>query len=379
LYVIIVHCCAVNPFNYQGPLDASVLIDRRAELDTLQRAAADGIAVRLAAPRRFGKTTLLDAHVGAMRAAGHRAVRVDLSRVATVGDAAARLAAAFAALPDDPRRTVRRWAARLSVGAKLGPLSVAVAPRASRPAADEARTALLELLDVPRALHEADGGLTVVCFDEFQDLLVADDALDGLVRSVIQHHARAAAHVFAGSEPSLMRALFADRERPFYGQARPLDLPELPVAEAAADLAHLFAEHGLADAAGAAVDEVVAFTRGHPQRTILLAHHLFDVLDRDEDVDDPALTAVERALTETRDGHQATWDALARPERLVCIALADGQAPSGSRMADEHRIARSTLAAALDRLAAEEHHVRRDAGGRPYLLDPLFAEWLRRR
>ena len=370
----------MNPFNYQGPLDAAVLIDRRAELDALQRAAADGIAIRLAAPRRFGKTTLLDAHVGAMRAVGHRAVRVDLSRVATVGDAAARVAAAYAGLPDDPRRTraalerapERRRQARPADrrnGAAGG------APGRRRGAHGAARSCL----DVPRALHEADDGLTVVCFDEFQDLLLADDALDGLVRSVIQHHARAAAYVFAGSEPSLMRALFADRERPFYGQARPLDLPELPVAEAAGDVARVFAAHGLADVGAGAVDEVVAFTRGHPQRTILVAHHLFDVLDRGEDVDDPALTAVERALTETRDGHQATWDALGRAERLVCIALADGQAPSGSRMAEEHRIARSTLAAALDRLAAEEHQVRRDADGRPYLLDPLFAEWLRRR
>jgi uncharacterized protein len=45
----------------------------------------------------------------------------------------------------------------------------------------------------------------VVCLDEFQDLLVADDALDGLVRSVIPHHGQAAAYVFAGGQPSLMR------------------------------------------------------------------------------------------------------------------------------------------------------------------------------
>ena len=69
----------------------------------------------------------------------------------------------------------------------------------SRPVSDEARVALLELLDVPLRLYEAGGGLTVVCMDEFQDLLVADDALDGLVRSVIQHHGEAAAYVFAGS------------------------------------------------------------------------------------------------------------------------------------------------------------------------------------
>ena len=369
----------MNPFNYQSPIGPEQLIDRRSELDALQRAASDRTAIRLAAPRRYGKTTLLDAHVAAMRAAGHRAVRVDFSRVATIADAAARVAAAYAALPADPGRRIARWAARLGVAANLGPVQIEVAPRAGATSANDARSALLELLDVPLELGRADDGLTVVCLDEFQDLLIADDALDGLVRSVIQHHATTAAYVFAGSQPSLLRALFSDQERPFYGQARPLELPPLPPAEAAEDIARLLERDGLLKKAPTAVDELLAFTGGHPQRTMLLAHHHYDVLDRDEGSADPALTAIERALTESRDAHQALWDALPRVERIVCVALADGRAPTGTRVAEDHRLARSTLQAALDRLLADGRQVARDGAGTPRLLDPLLAEWLRRR
>ncbi len=74
-----------------------------------------------------------------------------------------------------------------------------------------------------------------------------------------------------------MRALFSERERPFYGQARPLELPPLPVHEAARDIEALLTADGL-ESAGA-VDEVLAVTRGHPQRTLLLAHHLYNLLD----------------------------------------------------------------------------------------------------
>jgi hypothetical protein len=372
-----VQSCTVNPFNYQGPVVPLRLIDRRAELDALQQAAADRLAIRLAAPRRFGKTSLLDAHVAAMRAVGHRAVRVDLSKVATVGDVAARVAEAFSVLPTDPRRSVRRWAARLGVTAKLAGVQLSMTPGAARPAADEARAALLELLDVPLHLHEADSGVTVVCFDEFQDLLVADDTLDGLFRSVIQHHGLVAAYVFAGSQPSLMRALFSDRERPFYGQARPLELPALPVDEAARDVEALLTADDLH--AGNAVDELLAFTGGHPQRTVLLAHHLYNLLDQPEQVEDPAAAAIDLGLAETRDAHQAVWDSVGRVERIVLLALADGQAPTGSRVADEHRVARSTLQDALERLLTDQRNVERDTEGRPLLLDPLFAEWLRRR
>jgi uncharacterized protein len=377
LYANPVHSCTVNPFNYQGPVEPARLIDRRSELDVLQRAAADRVAIRLAAPRRFGKTSLLDAHVETMRVVGHRAVRVDLSRVATVGDVAARFAEAFIALPTDPRRSVPRWMARLGITAKLPGLQLHVEPRRSPAGPDEARTALLELLDVPLGLHQADGGLTVICLDEFQDLLVADDALDGLVRSVIQHHGSAAAYVFAGSQPSLMRALFSDHERPFYGQARPLDLPSLPVAEAAHDIVALLAADGLD--AGNAVDELLAFTGGHPQRTLLLAHHLYNLLDSSTPPEDVTGSAIDLALIETRDAHQAVWESLGRVERVVLIVLADGQAPTGSRVATEHRIARSTLQDALERLLGDERLVQRDSQGRPFLLDPLFAEWLRRR
>ncbi len=367
----------MNPFNYQGPIPPQALIDRRLELDVLQRAAADRIAIRLAAPRRFGKTSLLDAHIASMRTVGHRAVRIDLSKVANVGDVAARVAESFSVLPTDPRRSVRRWAARLGVTAKLAGVQLSIAPSAARPQADEARAALLELLDVPLSLHEADGGLTIVCLDEFQDLLVADDALDGLFRSVIQHHTAAAAYVFAGSQPSLMRALFSERERPFYGQARPLELPPLPVAEAARDIEALLRADGLD--AGEAVDELLAFTGGHPQRTVLLAHHLYNLLDRPDRPDDLATAAIDLALAETRDAHQAVWDGIGRVERVVLLALSDGQAPTGSRVADEHRIARSTLQDALERLVADERNVRRDDQERPFVLDPLLAEWLRRR
>lgn len=366
-----------NPFGYQGPVGPDRLIDRRGELDALQRAAASRVAVRLVAPRRFGKTSLLDAHIGAMRAVGHRAVLVDLSRVATVSDAAARFAAAFAALPNDPRRTVRRLAARLGVQLGTPGLALSFQPAQVRLGPDDARAALLELLDVPRVLHDADGEMTIVCLDEFQDLLVADEHLDGLVRSVVQHHGDAAAYVYAGSRPSLMRALFEQRERPFYGQARPLELPPLPPAEAAEDIESLLRRDGLDP--GDAVDRLLRFTAGHPQRTMLLAHHLYELLDARTDVEDPAAVALELALAETADAHQAVWDGLGRVERLVLVDLADGRAPTGSNAAAEHGVARSTLQAALDRLLADGQHVVRGARARAALLDPLLGEWLRRR
>ncbi len=366
-----------NPFAYQGPVAPDRLIDRRVELDGLQRAAANRVAIRLVGPRRFGKTSVLDAHLAAMRAVGHRAVRVDLSKVGTVSDVAARVTAAYAGLTRDPVGAVARWAGRLGVEIGVGPAKVVLGPAARQVTADDARAALLELLEAPATLHARDADLTVVCFDEFQDLLVADGGLDGLVRSVIQHHGRAASYVYAGSEPSMMRALFTDRERPFYGQARPLALPTLPIAEAVEDLERLLRDAGLEP--GDAVPRILAFTDGHPQRTMLLAHHLYERLDAGSSAGDLAAEALADAMAETADAHQATWDGFSRLERIIAIGLADGLPPTSERLAAEHRVARSTLQTALARMLDAEQHVVRDDDRRVHLLDPLLREWLRRR
>ena len=53
-----------TPFPFEGPVPPDLLIDRGAELDLLARRAADRVNVRLAAPRRYGKTSLLLAHAG---------------------------------------------------------------------------------------------------------------------------------------------------------------------------------------------------------------------------------------------------------------------------------------------------------------------------
>ncbi|MGI8728913.1 MAG: AAA family ATPase [Solirubrobacteraceae bacterium] len=366
-----------NPFDHQRPVPRPLLIDRLGELDSLQRAAADTVAIRLAAPRRFGKTSLLNAHVAAMRDAGHRSVRVDLSQVATIADAAGRVARAYASLPAGHERVVDRLLARLGVSIGVGGLSLQVAGSTSHPRADHARDVLAELLDVPRLLHEADGGLTVVCLDEFQDLLTADDKLDGLVRSVVQHHAAGVAYVYAGSAPSLMRALFADRERPLFGQARPLELPPLPSEDSVADVLDMSAAHGVS-LDPHAVGRIIDLGAGHPQRTMLLASHLFELTDREDAATDLAALSLDRALAETRDVHQGVWDSLRRAQRAVLTALADGDPPTSQRTAVEHRIARASLQRALERLAADEVHIlKRD--GRPTLADPLLGEWLRRR
>lgn len=364
-----------NPFNYQRPLTGEALIDRRAELGALQRAAGDRVAMRLSSPRRFGKTSLLRAHLESMRDAGHHTCFVDFDRVGTVSDVADRLIDGLRQLPIDPERRLERRLSRLGISVGTSGLTVQSAPRRPGRAltGDEGRAAIRDLLALPGELS-AGGDLIVVAMDEFQDLLTADSELDGLFRSVIQHQV-STTYVFAGSATTLMRELFSSREHPFYGQARPLELPPLPEDETYAYVRDRLPPHPQREEAAG---EIVAFAAGHPQRTMLLAHHLYDRLEDPTTSEAIAADTVQTALHELADGFISIWTALGRGERAAVVALADGLSPTSQRVADEHRTARSSLQRATERLESDGQLVTR-RGGELRLLDPLLAEWVRRR
>ena len=169
------------------------------------------------------------------------------------------------------------------------------------------------LLDLPKTLWERDQTSTLVIFDEFQDLLVARQDLDGLLRSVIQYHGDAAAYVYAGSEPSMMRGLFDARERPLFGQADPLALERLPLDDVLADLAERFEIEGLDP--GEALGELAVFADGHPQRVMLLCYLLAEQLEAGRPgTPETAALVLDEALERTQAAHQALWGQL-EPER----------------------------------------------------------------
>lgn len=366
-----------TPFRFEGPVSPELLIDRQGELGTLARRAGDRVGVRLAAPRRYGKTSLLVAHAAQLRGTGWRTAHVDLGRVSDLTDVARRIAAAYGPLDVGWMRAhMGGLLARLGVSIGTGGANVTLGPRPARPDAEAAETVLYRLLDLPKALHERDRVATLVVFDEFQDLLIARDDLDGVVRSRIQYHGDIAAYVYAGSEPSLMRELFDRRERPLFGQADPLTLGPLPLDDVVADLAERFAGEGLDP--GDALGELAAFAGGHPQRVMLLCYLLAEKLQagRLGTVETAELVLAD-AIARTDAAHQALWSQLRRSEKVALAGVADGLPPASPALASEHQLGRNTLHEAAERLVDQGHLARERTG--VHVIDPLLREWIRRR
>jgi hypothetical protein len=366
-----------NPFYYDRPIPPEEAIDRPRERRLLTELADGGQSSRLTAPRRYGKTTLIGSVAAQLRKSGWIVCVADLSRSLTVADVSERLHDGWRR-GMDRRGTRRIWRSinrELEASLEVGIPGVArarVRGRASE--ADQRSLAQLHtLLALPERVTEDRKRRILVVFDEFQDLLTASPDLDGIVRSHVQHHAGVASYCFAGSQASLVRALFEDRRRPLFAQAREVALSPISADEIAAWVAERFRAGGRALPAGSA-EALAAGAGGHPQRAAMVAHFLWEQPRRGQE----GVRAAELAALAAADGELGQmWAGLTRAQRQVLGAVSAGRGRLLSRASlSEMGLGKSTAQQARDALESEGH-IRRES--REFLaVDPFVAGWLRR-
>jgi uncharacterized protein len=368
-----------NPFTFSEPVAPADLMDRDREAKLLVERALGGHNSRLVAPRRYGKTSLLRRALADIEAQGLVGVYVNFFGVLTRSDVAARIESAYA--EQLPRRLARwfegiRRTLRAGVRAGGGPLPMSV----ELTAGDGAERGLLDWLALPRQLHAAKGVRTLIVFDEFQDVLLAGERIDAVIRSEIEHHAQAARYVFAGSHVGMMRELFASKRRAFYGQAGAVELGPLSPEDVAEYVAERFSGAGreIGDALGPLLD----FCDGHPQRTMLLAHFVFERVVSGGQADASTFTqALDHVLdVEAGDELRTMWSALTAGQRRALTAIAENPGAlyshavqarvGGTRGGSVTTALRSLIDAGevtLDPTRATGHRV----------VDPLLAYWVR--
>jgi len=364
-----------NPFVYDRPLPPDELINRERELELMLGLADAGQTVRLSGPRRYGKTTLLRKLLAEADKRGMGTVYVDLDRVVSIEGASERIEAAYRRqLQGQIRRTAANviQTLRPRLGAGAGGVRGEIAPAIEH----DARKVLERMLDLPIDIYKKHGKRTLVAFDEFQDVLRIGAEVEGLIRSHIQHQAVEAAYVFAGSHPGLMLAVFSDRERPLFGQARPIQLGPLDDAALGDYIEAHFQQTDRS--AGDALDSLLALVRGHPQRAMLLAHHLWEATPRGETADlDTFATALDAVDRELREAFERTWERLRTNEaRALAAIAASDESLFAQRTLGHFGLSKSGAEQGRDKLI-EYGEVERLEDGRLLIVDPLLERWVR--
>jgi hypothetical protein len=364
-----------SPFIYEEPVSPGDLIDRAGELASLVDRALDGRNSRLQGPRRFGKTSLLRAARAAAERDGAVTIEVNFLGCVTQADVAQRIERAYSAQLDSP---LRRWFDGLvrtlqpTVVAAPGGVGVAAQPRA-------ADHGLLDRLALPRRVMERTGRRCVVAFDEFQEVVRINPALPGVFRAELETHGEAAGYIFSGSHPGLMRELFADRRHAFFAQAAPVALGPLPPDQLADHISTRFEEDRRDPGEG--LGPLLDVAEGHPQRAMLLAHHLYEHVAPGERAGIEEWTSAHEAARREAEGEiEVLWESCSTLERRVLKTIAHRTVPlTGREAAARFGLEKSgSIQVAVERLVGEGQLVA-DEGARSgwRIVDPFLGAWLR--
>lgn len=358
----------LSPFPHQGPLSAEQVRGRAALVDDLIERVTARRVTALLGPRRFGKTSVLRKVAAVCEEAGTSIVWLDLYETSSTADFAIRVDAALAA----SRGAVRHRFGELAATAQLnlGMFKVEFSrPPSQRPIADAALHVALDIL-IDGALSQP----TVLIIDEFTGIADVRGAA-GMLRTKLQHHVQEIGVLFAGSQPSLMSAMFTEQSMPFYGQADLIRiLPFYPV-ELADIVSHGFDHTGRS--AGPLPGLIHAVTHGHPYRSMQLADAAWLRTPTGETCDNEIWMS---ALSHVQDSNdvinETMYASCSQPEQGVLRAIASSRPLYGATL-DLYGVSAGGMAAARNRLTA--NGIIESENATISIVDPLLAGWIRRR
>jgi hypothetical protein len=373
-----------NPFDYGGPVAGDRFTGRRRELAALTARLRDHIGVVITAPRRYGKSSLIEQATRELAATRPRPaiVRANLLQAGSLHSAAAVLTRALYGVPGGAwqgvKETVAAFVRRLRVSPTVtfdpsGQPSFSFSPQLSPADVEVVIGDLYATLDEVGATRPA-----VLVLDEFQAVNELSPNLAPHLKALADAH-RHVSLVVAGSKQHLMEALVLSRGAPLYDMLQTIALGPIELEDWLPFLLERAAGGGRPFAGDEVAEAVWARAKPVPFDVQQLAYECFNQATRQIDHG-----VVERAVDELI-GHEAnsyavTFEGLSPGQRRVLRALADGAggSPGSSEFASAAGLADATsVRKALHVLADRELVVRRPGTGWR-VDDPFFAAWVRR-
>ena len=232
--------------------------------------------------------------------------------------------------------------------------------------------ALRSLLQV--LVRTAEKHPLIVVFDEFSASPNVDGAA-GLLRTELQHHYQQTRH--------RVRGVAAVHDAGALRRPGPAVLrPGRPRRDRPADDASLgdIVKRGFESTgrrAGSVVERVVHFSRGHPQRAMQMADAAVAAHPRGGEADDELWAdALEAVRTSVDSGSERLYELIPTGQQKTLRAVVGGGSVYGA-VADVLDLSPGTAKGAVDALLGNGYMARRN--GKLVVVDPLFADWIRRR
>ena len=354
-----------NPFKFGSVVSEDSFTDRQSEYEKLSQIIASSNHVIMVAPRRFGKTSLVNKVVKNTK---RPVLWIDLQLLTNVNDFAAQLLKQlFRAYPFEKLKfMIRKFriVPTLSVDPVTNNVEVAFQPRM------DSFVHLEDVLNLIEKLGE-EKKRPIVVFDEFQELLVLEKSLDKRLRSVIQFH-KNVNYVFLGSAESMMKQIFEKKKSPFYHFGVLFTLNKIPYSDFYNFLQSRFAE--ITKKSAEITEKILDFSRCHPYYTQQLAFHIWLNLERKSYSKNTVNETISDIVMLHDNDFERLWNTFNNTDKKVLIELAFAQTNLlSAQVLYKNASASSTTFSALKRLTEKGVLIKTE---NYEIDDPFFKIWI---
>ncbi|MDQ0190244.1 AAA family ATPase [Alicyclobacillus cycloheptanicus] len=357
------------------------VVDRERYIREMIVRMESGQSAIIAGPRRIGKSSVGREILRQLAERGQYTAAVDLFSVSSIEEFVAQLVEAILANRTGVVRrgirtmeALRRLIGSAEIKGRFGDMEIGL----NFADTDTAETDnLLKALSLAESLAEKDGRRMVILLDEFQDIERLGGApLLKQFRATAQLQ-KQTTYLFLGSQPSMMKTLFSDRQQALYRFATFCPLPKIP-AHAWEDYVQRKLEAQAMTITPAALGMILDLTGGHPYDVMGLVSHayLLTATAGIDQVDADIVAGAEAQLMDHLTGifeHQWLDVRKVKHADIVCLAICEQMPPYAVSAS------RSSVARALSHLLDLGIVEKRSARGAYRMVEPMFERWLRAR
>lgn len=354
-----------NPFKFGSVVSGDYFTDRQAEYEKLSQLIASSNHVVMIAPRRFGKTSLVNKVVSNT---SRSVLWLDLQLLTNTGDFATQLLKQlFKKYPFEKLKFMIshfRIVPMLSIDPVTNNVEIGFHPRMD---------GFVHLEDVLNLIEKLGEEKTrpIVVFDEFQELYSLDKSLDKRLRSAIQFH-KNINYVFMGSVESMMKQIFENKKSPFYHFGQLFTLDKIPYGDFYSFLQTRLVN--ITDKATEITEKILEFTHCHPYYTQQLAFHIWAALERDGYSENIINETIENIILLHDNDFERLWSNFNNTDKKVLIELAFEQTNLLSiPVLYKNTSASSTMFSALKRLTEKGILIKTE---KYEIDDPFFRNWI---
>jgi len=373
-----------NPFRFGQVVSGDLFCNRKSEIKQITRDLAGGQSIVLYSPRRYGKTSLLQAvskELGTRKILYGNADFFACNSSEKVLQAVSRAAAK--AIIDDLKSIEKfvKWAAQIFTRTRFsiryepnGTGSFGISPEFSSQA-----TSIDNLSDVFSGLSsylKKSKKRAVIVLDEFQHIIRVNSNLEAEFRTIIQQQDWIA-FAFLGSRTQLLKDMFINEKRPFYHAAKIMELGPIETEALAKFIKTRFKKIAVSISDELAL-KIAIRVKGHPDYAQRLCSHILDGLEAKTVSEEFVEQGVSRMLSSLTPSFAGIFEELPlRESQVMTIVAEHGPLKTFSnKMLQPYDMGTPSLHKARSNLIKKDL-IRKGKDKEYFIADNFLHEWIR--